>query len=79
MVQSDDIRVPILSGSTRMTSLGFSFSFNPEIGAPYRIQTSTDLNLWQNLDQGIGGSQPTRFIDFTPRSSAQRFFRVVSP
>ena len=79
MMQSDDIKVPILSGSTRIKPLGVTFSFNPESGASYRIQTSTNLDIWQNLYQGIGRSQPTRFIDFTPRSSARRFFRVVSP
>ena len=77
VVQSDDVKVPIFSGSPRIIPLGFSFSFNPEIGAPYRIQASSNLDFWQNLYQGTGSNQPTGFTD--SNALPERFFRVVSP
>jgi len=79
LLQSDDTSVPISPGSTRMTPLGFTFSFDPQIGEPYRILMSTDLQMWENLDAAVGNESPTSFFDFTATHSARRFFRVVSP
>jgi hypothetical protein len=79
LMQSDDTRVLVLAGSPRMTDQGFTFLFNPQIGEPYRIQMSTNLEFWENLYEDVAAAQPTTFNDSSVTISPKRFFRVVSP
>ena len=79
LMQSGDTRVPIVAGSPQVQSGAFTFAFNPEIGVPYRVQGTTNLDFWENLFTGIGTNQPTFFVDPAASTTSQRFFRVVSP
>jgi len=79
LMQSADTRVPIISNSARLTDLGFTFTFNPQIGDPYRVQASTNLEFWENLQTELATNQLTTFTDASAPTLSKRFFRVVSP
>ncbi len=79
LMQSGNTRVPVLPGSVRQTANGFAFSFPTIIGAPYRVQASSDLYAWQDVWQTVA-SQPTLTYTNAPiDGTAQQFFRVISP
>jgi hypothetical protein len=50
------------------------------IGASYRVQTSDELNQWQEI--GAGTIRPTgtsEFIDVSAKGQAHRFYRLIAP
>jgi hypothetical protein len=54
----------------------FSFSFIPKVGRSYRIQKSTQLGQWQDVQMVSPLSAPFEFTEAAP-ASGKAFFRVV--
>jgi hypothetical protein len=79
LMQSGDTRIPIVSGSPRLGSSGFNFSFIAPVGVPYRVQVSSNLTAWQDALAGIGTNAPLTYTDSSFSNVPSSFFRVVSP
>jgi hypothetical protein len=68
----------ILSGGTWLGNGQFQFSFNTTAGQDYTIQTSTDLINWTSVFELLGDGDSDTVID-PNASTAQRFYRIISP
>jgi hypothetical protein len=74
-------------GSLQITDIGANFggaspvvtiSFNSQNGRVYAVDRTTDLLIWEELDDGVvGEEESTDFIDdFLPEGSKIMFYRV---
>lgn len=71
---SGDVSIPSLSG--HRAPPGFAFSLNGEINRPYHIQISDDLHNWSELMTVTNPLPITDYIDPTPISSINRYYRA---
>jgi hypothetical protein len=50
-----------------------------ELGGSYTVQGSTNLGAWTPLTNFLATTNRTRFVDPSPASATQNFYRVVMP
>jgi len=78
ILQSEDVRVPWLSGNLALTN-GFEISVNGELGRAYRLQTSDDLRVWSDVCTYTNAEYLARLTDAAATNRANGYYRVVSP
>ena len=60
-----------------MSNNPFSFSYETEKGNTYKVECSTDLIRWYEVDLGKGTGNEVKFTDKRQRLFRQQFYRVV--
>ena len=74
---------PIQKGALQPLSLAemsnnpFSFSYETEKGKTYKVECSTDLMRWYEVDLVKGTGKEVKFTDKRQRLFRQQFYRVV--
>ena len=60
-----------------MSNNPFSFNYNTEKGKAYKVECSTDLIRWYEVDLVKGTGNEVKFTDKRQRLFRQQFYRVV--
>jgi hypothetical protein len=58
---------------------GLTLILRGDTQTAYRVQWSTNLNLWTDWTNVVAGAEPVRFLDRTATTNTQRWYRAVSP
>ena len=60
-----------------MSNNPFSFSYHTEEGKTYKVECSTDLIRWYEVDLVKGTGNEVKFTDKRQRLFRQQFYRVI--
>jgi hypothetical protein len=69
----DPLDKPVLRAEARTA---IEFTFPAAVGKTYRIESSTDLAVWEIVETGIAGTGGEIQRFFSTRDQAKRYFRV---
>ena len=76
-IQTEAISRPIpLIANIKKSENGVKFWFNASSGQSYRIKTSTDLESWTTLEDGIIGEGDTVVRNYDTADTQNRFYRA---
>ena len=70
---------PCLSALRLAPGRGFQFTMIGEVGAHYRIQTSTNLTDWDDWANLFASNNLSHFTDTAASNGQRRFYRAVAP
>jgi len=68
-----------LGSAQSLTTNGFSFRLQGQLGSNYVVQASTNLNNWQPITNFVGTISPIYLNDPAAKNFKQRFYRAVTP
>jgi uncharacterized repeat protein (TIGR03803 family) len=68
---------PFATTIHRSAQNSFNISFKGIVGAPYRVDTSTNLTDWWTLGTVLNNTGLVQFLDESATNAPQRFYRAV--
>jgi hypothetical protein len=73
------VEKPLITPPQKRSDGSFDLQLFGQLGDPFTIQASTNLNTWTSLTSFVATTVPMEVVDFTATNFPVRFYRASSP